>query len=82
MACWRRYCGSGAAPSQWACSLDFARARSWACHHLIVANYVIHSSKLTQRFLAQFGDRMVLHFLPPYCPDDNRWQAVRQAGPD
>lgn len=29
-----------------------------------------------QRFLAQFGDRIILHFLPPYCPDDNRIERV------
>jgi transposase len=40
--------------------------------HLVVDNYIIHSSKKTQRFLAQFGDRLVAHFLPPYCPDHNR----------
>ena len=44
--------------------------------HLILDNYIIHSSKKTQRFLAQFGDRVVLHFLPPYCPDDNRIERV------
>lgn len=44
--------------------------------HLIVDNYIIHASKKTQRFLAQFGGRVVLHFLPPYCPDDNRIERV------
>jgi len=44
--------------------------------HLIVDNYIIHSSKKTKRFLAQFGDRVVLHFLPPYCPNDNRIERV------
>jgi len=44
--------------------------------HLIVDNYIIHSSKKTQRFLTQFGGRVVLHFLPPYCPDDNRIERV------
>lgn len=44
--------------------------------HLIVDNYIIHSSKKTRRFLAQFGDRVVLHFLPPYCPNDNRIERV------
>jgi transposase len=46
--------------------------------HLILDNYIIHSSKKTQAFLKQFGARLVLHFLPPYCPDHNRiereWQ--------
>jgi transposase len=44
--------------------------------HLILDNYIIHSSRHTRRFLAQFGDRVVLHFLPPYCPDDNRIERV------
>jgi transposase len=44
--------------------------------HFILDNYIIHSSKRTKRFLAQFGDRVVLHFLPPYCPDDNRIERV------
>lgn len=44
--------------------------------HLIVDNYIIHSSKRTQRFLAQFGSRVMLHFLPPYCPDANRIERV------
>ena len=46
--------------------------------HLIVDNYIIHSSKITQRFLAQFKSRVVLHFLPPYCPDHNRIERVWQ----
>lgn len=40
--------------------------------HLILDNFIIHSSKKTAAFLAQFGDRVALHFLPPYCPDANR----------
>lgn len=40
--------------------------------HLIVDNYIIHKSKKTQRALAKFGDKFVLHFLPPYCPNDNK----------
>lgn len=44
--------------------------------HVIVDNYGIHSSKTTQRFLAQFRGRIVLHFLPPYCPDHNRIERV------
>jgi transposase len=44
--------------------------------HLIIDNYVIHTSKKTQRFLAQLGGKVVLHFLPPYCPDDNRIERV------
>lgn len=40
--------------------------------HIVLDNYIIHSSMKTQRALAQFRDRVVLHFLPPYTPDANR----------
>ena len=40
--------------------------------HVILDNYAIHSSRHTQRWLAEHGGRIRLHFLPPYCPDDNR----------
>jgi transposase len=35
-------------------------------------NYVIHSSRAVQAAIAGYAGRVVLHFLPPYCPDDNR----------
>jgi transposase len=44
--------------------------------HLVLDNYIIHDSRKTRRFLAQLGDRVVLHFLPPYCPNDNRIERV------
>jgi transposase len=40
--------------------------------HLILDNFVIHSSRQTQAWLAEHGHRIRLHFLPPYSPDDNR----------
>lgn len=40
--------------------------------HVILDNYSIHSSKITQKAVERFAGRIVLHFLPPYCPDDNR----------
>lgn len=40
--------------------------------HIILDNYIIHSSKITRRCIEQFGGKVVLHFLPPYCPDHNR----------
>jgi transposase len=40
--------------------------------HVILDNYCIHSSKQTQTWLAEHGQRLRLHFLPPYSPDDNR----------
>ncbi len=46
--------------------------------HLIVDNYGIHSAKVTERRLAELGGRIVLHFLPPYCPDANRIERIWQ----
>lgn len=40
--------------------------------HVILDNFKIHSSKQVQAWLAEHGQRLRLHFLPPYCPDDNR----------
>jgi len=40
--------------------------------HIILDNYIIHSSKITQRVVEKFNGDIVLHFLPPYCPDDNK----------
>jgi len=57
----------------WKLATEHRRARRI---HLILDNYIIHASKKTQAFLAQFGGRVVLHFLPPYCPDDNRIERV------
>jgi transposase len=46
--------------------------------HLIVDNYGIHSAHMTRRVLKELGGRIVLHFLPPYCPDANRIERVWQ----
>ena len=46
--------------------------------HLIVDNYGIHSAHATQRVLEKLKGRIVLHFLPPYCPDANRIERVWQ----
>jgi transposase len=40
--------------------------------HVILDNYCIHCSRQTRLWLAEFGHKFRLHFLPPYCPDDNR----------
>lgn len=40
--------------------------------HVICDNYAIHASRQTCTWLAEHGQRLRLHFLPPYCPDDNR----------
>jgi transposase len=51
--------------------------------HVILDNYRIHTSQITQRALAAFGERIVLHFLPPYCPNENKierlWQDLHAA---
>lgn len=52
-----------------------ARYRKARRIHLIVDNYVIHKSRATERVLRSLG-RIVLHFLPPYCPDHNRIERV------
>jgi len=44
--------------------------------HIILDNYKIHSSKQTLAVLAEFKGRVQLHFLPPYCPDENRIERV------
>lgn len=44
--------------------------------HLIVDNYSIHKSAFTQMILSQCDGRVRLHFLPPYCPDENRIERV------
>ncbi len=46
--------------------------------HLVVDNYGIHSAQLTKATLAELGGRVILHFLPPYCPDANRIERVWQ----
>lgn len=46
--------------------------------HLVVDNYGIHSAHLTRDTLDALGGRVVLHFLPPYCPDANRIERVWQ----
>ncbi|HEX7481012.1 MAG TPA: transposase [Polyangiales bacterium] len=42
----------------------------------IVDNYGIHKAHAVERVLASFRGRIVLHFLPPYCPDHNRIERV------
>lgn len=51
--------------------------------HVILDNYRIHTSQIAQRALAAYGGRIVLHLLPPYCPNENRierlWQDLHAA---
>ena len=44
--------------------------------HVVLDNYRVHSSRISQAAVAGLGGRVVLHFLPPYCPDDNRIERV------
>lgn len=44
--------------------------------HLVLDNFIIHASKITRRCIDQFRGKVVLHFLPPYCPDSNRIERV------
>lgn len=46
--------------------------------HLILDNYSVHSAHATQQALNDVKSRVVLHFLPPYCPDANRIERVWQ----
>jgi len=46
--------------------------------HVILDNYRIHSSKITQKALAKYEGRVVLHFLPPYCPNENKIERLWQ----
>jgi len=39
--------------------------------HVILDNFKIHKSHVVHQFLSSVGARLQLHFLPPYCPDDN-----------
>jgi len=57
----------------WRLIRDYPRARRI---HLVLDNYRIHKSGRTQLALAAVGDRIQLHFLPPYCPDHNRIERV------
>jgi len=44
--------------------------------HVILDNYAVHKSRVTQAWLAEFGARIRLHFLPPYCPNENKIERI------
>jgi transposase len=44
--------------------------------HVILDNYKIHKSQRTKLALAALQGRIELHFLPPYCPDENRIERI------
>ncbi len=47
--------------------------------HVILDNYRIHSSEIVEAALHGYlAGKIKLHFLPPYCPDDNRIERVWQ----
>jgi transposase len=45
--------------------------------HVILDNYGIHSSRVALAALRELS-RVRLHFLPPYCPDENRIERLWQ----
>ena len=54
------------------CCLDLTnRHKKPLYKYCYLDNYIIHSSKTTRRAVEKFNGGIVLHFLPPYCPDDN-----------
>lgn len=44
--------------------------------HVVLDNYRIHKSQRTELALAALKDKVELHFLPPYCPDENNIERV------
>ena len=44
--------------------------------HLILDNAKPHTSHYTQRTVVGFKGKIILHFLPPYSPDENRIERV------
>jgi transposase len=48
-----------------------ARFQSYQLLHLIVDNYIIHTSQITQKAIEAGQGKVQLHFLPPYCPQHN-----------
>jgi transposase len=40
--------------------------------HVVLDNFRIHTSKISQCALDRYDGRIVLHFLPPYCPNHNK----------
>lgn len=44
--------------------------------HLVLDNFRIHSSRAVEAARKRWGERVVFHFLPPYCPDENRIERV------
>jgi len=58
--------------------LDDLRCRLLCYHkiHVICDNARSHACRLVQRYLRQWGHRIVLHYLPTYAPDANPIERV------
>jgi transposase len=55
-----------------------AHYRQASVIHVVLDNYRIHDSKITQAAVRGLGGRIRLHFLPPYCPKHNKIERVWQ----
>lgn len=44
--------------------------------HVVLDNCRIHASRISRDAVAELGGRIVLHFLPPYCPEENKIERV------
>ena len=44
--------------------------------HVVLDNFRIHTSKIVHVALARYRGRIQLHFLPPYCPQENKIERV------
>lgn len=52
-------------------------AYAWASRiYIILDNYVIHKSRIVERWLRDHGGKIHLCFLPPYCPEANRIERI------
>lgn len=61
------------------CQLLWLLASRYRRAHRIHLDYCsIHSERKTRQVLAALAGRIVLHFLPLYCPDANRIERVWQ----
>jgi putative transposase len=52
------------------------RLRGYRKIHVICDNASFHSSRLVQAYLAEWGYRLVLHYLPKYAPETNPIERV------
>ena len=46
--------------------------------HVVLDNYIIHKAACVQKYLESIDDRIVLHFLPPYSPDENPLERLQK----